>query len=212
MKVKDFYGLTPDKFPKIEKFKIKKFVDKSRLSDSFNGKEGYRFGLKKMLIHENRLENFQRILFSLARQIPANWSNSQVLLPSDHFVFNYIYYFIQQSYELQNVLNEFNETYEFAVREILEPLFKLYKTKQDYDDWILDMISQHELKTKIQKDGQSCGYSDADLAYELSAYHIMYAPSDLRRSLTYVPGYVQCEKLRKYISKNYKRLEREVRG
>tara|TARA_Y100000996_G_scaffold199438_1_gene156400 strand:- start:230 stop:865 length:636 start_codon:yes stop_codon:yes gene_type:complete len=211
MKVKDFYGLTPDKFPKIEKFKIKKFVDKSRLSDSFDGKEGYRLGLKKMPIHESKLENFQRILFSLARQIPSNWSNSKILLPGDDFVFSYIYEFIQQSYELQNVLNEFNETYEFAVREILEPLFKLYKTKQDFD-WVSMMISHNELKTKVQKKGQSCGHSDANLAYELSAYHIMYAPSDLNRSFRYVPGYIQCEKLRKYISKNYKRLERERRG
>ena len=210
MKVNDFYGLTPDKFPKIEKFKIKKFVDKSRLSDSFNGKKGYRLGLKEMPIHESKLENFQRILFSLARQIPSNWSNSKILLPGDDFVFSYIYVFIQQSYELQNVLNEFNETYEFAVREILEPLFKLYKTKQDFD-WVSIMISHTELKTKVQKKGQSCGHSDANLAYELSAYHIMYAPSDLSRSFRYVPGYIQCEKLKKYISKNYKKLEKARR-
>ena len=203
-KKNELIGLTPDKFPKVAEFKLKKFLDKTSIPESFTGKKRLRYGLKKMLIQDSKLDNFQRIIFALARQIPSNWKGSKILIPYDDFICNYIYFFIDESYNLQNVVEE---SYWFAVREILEPLFKLYKTKQNFNK-ISNIISQPELKTKTQKNGQICGMNDAQLAYELSSFHIMYAPSDLRRSLTYVPGYVQCEKLKKYISKNYTKLEK----
>ena len=83
-----------------------------------------------------------------------------------------------------------------SVNEILRPILKLYKSKQNHN-LLTSVISTAETKTIIQKKGRDSGMNDAHLAYELSAYHIMYAPSDLRRSLSYVPGYVQCEKLKK---------------
>ena len=197
-------GLTPDKFPKVADFKLKKFLDKTSIPESFTGKKRLRFGLKKMLIQDSKLDNFQRIIFALARQIPSNWKGSKILIPYDDFICNYIYFFIDESYNLQNVVEE---NYAFAVVEILKPLLKLYKSKQNLN-LVTSVVSAAETKTQIQKKGEISGRNDAQLAYDLSSYHIMYAPSDLRRSLTYVPGYVQCEKLKKYISKNYTKLEK----
>ena len=203
-KKNELIGLTPDKFPKVADFKLKKFLDKTSIPESFTGKKRLRFGLKKMLIQDSKLDNFQRIIFALARQIPSNWKGSKILIPYDDFICNYIYFFIDESYNLQNVVEE---NYAFAVDEILKPLLKLYKSKQN-PNLVTSVISVAETKTQIQKKGEISGRNDAQLAYDLSSYHIMYAPSDLRRSLTYVPGYVQCEKLKKYISKNYTKLEK----
>ncbi len=203
-KKNELIGLTPDKFPKVADFKLKKFLDKTSIPESFTGKKRLRYGLKKMLIQDSKLDNFQRIIFALARQIPSNWKGSKILIPYDDFICNYIYFFIDESYNLQNVVEE---NYAFAVDEILKPLLKLYKSKQN-PNLVTSVISVAETKTQIQKKGEISGRNDAQLAYDLSSYHIMYAPSDLRRSLTYVPGYVQCEKLKKYISKNYTKLEK----
>lgn len=203
-KKNELIGLTPDKFPKVADFKLKKFLDKTSIPESFTGKKRLRFGLKKMLIQDSKLDNFQRIIFALARQIPSNWEGSKILIPYDDFICNYIYFFIDESYNLQNVVEE---NYAFAVVEILKPLLKLYKSKQNLN-LVTSVVSAAETKTQIQKKGEISGRNDAQLAYDLSSYHIMYAPSDLRRSLSYVPGYVQCEKLKKYIQKNYTKLEK----
>ena len=200
----ELIGLTPDKFPKIAEFKLKKFLALSSIPESFIGKKRFRYGIKKMPIQDSKLDNFQRIIFALTRQIPANWKDSKILIPYDDFICNYIYYFIDESYNLLNVVEE---NYAFAVNEILRPILKLYKSKQNHN-LLTSVISTAETKTIIQKKGRDSGMNDAHLAYELSAYHIMYAPSDLRRSLSYVPGYVQCEKLKKYILKNYTKLQK----
>ena len=71
-KKNELIGLTPDKFPKVADFKLKKFLDKTSIPESFTGKKRLRFGLKKMLIQDSKLDNFQRIIFALARQIPSN--------------------------------------------------------------------------------------------------------------------------------------------
>ena len=203
-KKNELIGLTPDKFPKVAEFKLKKFLDKTSIPESYTGKKRLRYGLKKMLIQDSKLDNFQRIIFALARQIPSNWKGSKILIPYDDFICNYIYFFIDESYNLQNVVEE---NYAFAVVEILKPLLKLYKSKQNIN-LVTSVVSAAETKTQIQKKGEISGRNDAQLAYDLSSYHIMYAPSDLRRSLSYVPGYVQCEKLKKYIQKNYTKLEK----
>ena len=200
----ELIGLTPDKFPKVADFNLTKFLKTTSIPESFTGKKGYRYGLKNMPIKDTKLENFQRIIFALARQIPSNWKSSKILIPYDDFICNYIYYFIDESYNLLNVVEEH---YSFAVDEILRPLLKLYKSKQKFS-LISGIISAAETRTQIQKKARSCGMSDAQLAYELSSYHIMYAPNDLRRSFNYVPGYVQCEKLKEYILKNFTKLEK----
>ena len=99
-----------------------------------------------MPIQDSKLDNFQRIIFALTRQIPADWKDSKILIPYDDFICNYIYYFIDESYNLLNVVEE---NYAFAVNEILRPILKLYKSKQNHN-LLTSVISTAETKTIIQ--------------------------------------------------------------
>jgi len=223
---KNWYGLTPQHFPELEKYIQKEFTKKKiekKIFCFFNHD----------IDLNNQINFLTKIVFSLTRQIPSNWKKSIRVFPKDPFIHFYITEFVLECsivfYEYENAIDtEYGGTllYDNIIVAVYQEISKLYEChwfkngirndtskhlEMNKYKYIYKDVNKSVLK-KIHQIAKKCALKDSNKVVQglnfkkktLSVENILFN-TESHSSRSYptfkYPIIRQCEELKKYISK-----------
>jgi len=166
---KNWKGLVPEYFPQLTRY-IEKQFQLSKLE------KNYPILISPEINKNEQVDLIIKIVFSLARQIPAEWKKTNIYKIIDPYMTLYLREFIWDCFldYRENIHGLTDETYDNEFSNILELLDKLYETKDVFQisgGVFFDekFNKKYNFKTKIYKASRLASSKDSNKIINLGA-------------------------------------------